>query len=103
MKRQIFANVAALVLAAGMTTGAMAFDEGAGIGTHHARGVQSVRARHDSRFAGVRGYESWRHGGWGYRGSAHEGGFIDLGPLGFTAGCGRSTCSPGYSVSAWSW
>ena len=106
MRKLVFAGAMALALAAGMTTGAVAFDEGAGISgsvrSLHANGVHSHSFRRDSRMAGIRGYESLRHGGWGYAGAPH-GGFVDLGPLGITAGCGHGSCSPGYSVSAWSW
>ncbi|MGA2054456.1 MAG: hypothetical protein ABSG88_04055 [Bradyrhizobium sp.] len=52
MKRPILAGAIALALAAGMTSSATAFD-------HH--------SFHSSRFEGIRGYGSWRHGDWGSR------------------------------------
>jgi len=112
MKQQILAGAVSLALAATMTNGAMAFDQGSADGrylrSHHSRGygeMQSLRARRDSRFGGIRGYESWRHGGWGASEAANRSGYIDLGPLGFTAACGspaygRGYCGQGYSVLA---
>jgi hypothetical protein len=47
MRKGIVAGSIALALATGMTSSAMAFDH---------RG---------SRFEGIRGYGSWRHGDWG--------------------------------------
>lgn len=54
MKRLILAGAMALALATGITTSAMAFDS------------DGVHSRfHTSRFEGIRGYGSWRHGDWG--------------------------------------
>jgi hypothetical protein len=69
--------------------------------------MHSFRARGGSRFAGVRGSESSRYGGWSNGGSYDHGDFVDLGPLGITVACGshyhrRDYCGQGYSVSAWS-
>jgi hypothetical protein len=120
MKRQILAGAAALVLAFGVTTSAIAFDH-SGVGHVGLRGgVHSSGGIHSSRFAGVRGFDSWRHGGWGSRrfvgshgewgnGPYYRGGYYtDLGPLGFTWGgpigyCDPNYCIPGSSVAAWSW
>jgi hypothetical protein len=56
MKRPILAGAIALALATGTTSSAMAFG-------HH-----SFHSRfHSSRFEGIRGYGSWRHGDWGSR------------------------------------
>jgi hypothetical protein len=125
MKRQILAGAAALVLASGMTTGAIAFDHNE-VGHVGLRGgVHGPDGIHGSRFAGIRGYDSWRHGGWGSRrfvgsyggygdwgnGPYYRGGhYTDLGPLGFTWGpvtsygyCDPHYCIPGSSIAAWSW
>ena len=52
MRKQLLAGAAALVLALGMTTGAMAFDrDGVNAGFH------------SDRFEGVRGFSGWRDGG----------------------------------------
>lgn len=104
MKKQILATATALALATGLTTNALAFDHKAGRnGSHvshlHAGAMHNARARHGNRYAGVRGFESSGPGGW--EGDRPHGGFIDLGPLGITAGCGLR-CGQGYSVSAWS-
>jgi hypothetical protein len=88
MRAQILATAAALMLAVGATTGAIA---------------SSHKASHARHHHAVRSAESWRQGDTGYRG-----GFIDLGPLGFTAACGSYAykgrrCGQGYSVSAWTY
>jgi hypothetical protein len=97
MRKQILAGVAVLAFAAGVTTGAMASDHKAGRGSHlgriHAGGMHGASARRGSEFASEGGWE----GGNAY------GGYRNLGPLGITFGCGRSSCGQGYSVSAWSW
>jgi len=68
MKRQILAGATALVLASGMTTSAMAFSHGGGhVGSIHAGAIGPMHSFGGSRFAGVRGYSGWRHGGWGGR------------------------------------
>jgi hypothetical protein len=73
MKRQLIAGATALALAAGMTTTALAFD-------HDRSGFRS------SRFEGVRGFSSWRHGDWGSRrfvegyGPLHDGNYGVEGP-----------------------
>ncbi len=109
MRMQILAGAALFALAAGatMTASAMASDHTAGrSGSHagrvHAGGMHSLGARHGRRYAGVRGFESARHGGWEGGNPNGHAGFVSLGPLGFTAGCGQR-CGQGYSVSAWSW
>lgn len=110
MRKQILTGATALALAAGVTSGAMAFDQGTGSGSYlrgyHARGYgasHSYRSGRGSRFEGIRGYESWRHGGWGSGSTIYRGGYLDLGPLGFTAACGSPTygrgyCGQGYSI-----
>ena len=95
---------AVLALAVGMTAAAMASDQRAGKSGHHIGHFQ-----HHSRLAGVRGPEGRYPGS---AGPVHSGGFIDLGPLGFTAACGsyanryRSDyCGPrnGAPIDAWSY
>jgi hypothetical protein len=107
IRKQILSTAAVLMLAAGTTTGAMAFSHKAGGSSHHVRsihasGVHSFGHRHRARFAGVRGSTSRRQDEAGYRG-----GFIDLGPLGITAACGsyrsKHYCGQGYSVSGWTY
>jgi hypothetical protein len=108
MKTQILAGLTALALATVMTTGATAFDGGT---TSHAG--RSHGGFNSSRFAGVRGFESWRHGGLdnhGFDGShsgqgygGPRGGYSDLGPLGLRFGPATTGYGPGTSVSAWSW
>lgn len=99
MRRQIFTSVMAIALAAGMTTGAMAFDPTAGHGGHRVKAFRAGGthgfARRSNRFAGDRD-------------PVDRGGFIDLGPLGITMACGSyrhqpGYCGSGYSVSAWSY
>jgi hypothetical protein len=120
MRWQILAGAAALVLASGMMSGAIASDH-SGVGHVGLRGkVHSSGAMHSSRYAGVRGFESRHHGGWGGRrfvgshgdwgnGPSYRGGYYtDLGPLGFTLGgpigyCDPNYCVPGSSIAAWSW
>ena len=63
MKKQILAGTTALALAMGMTTSAMAFDQG-GRGFHAGRSHGGFGS---SRFSGVRGLSGWRHGDWGSR------------------------------------
>jgi hypothetical protein len=123
MRWQTFAGAAALVLAFGVMTSAIASDR-RGVGHVGLRGgVHSSGTIHSSRFEGVRGFDSWRHGGWGSRrfvGSHGEWGngpyyrgsysYTDLGPLGFTWGppgalgyCDPNYCVPGSSIAARSW
>ncbi len=107
MRKQILAGAMVLALAAGVTTSAMASDHnGDRSGSHaarvHAGGMHSFGGRHGHRYAGVRGFESARHGGWEAGNPYGHAGWVSLGPLGFTAGCGQR-CGQGYSVSAWSW
>ena len=109
MRKQILAGAALLALTAGGATSGLASDHNAERSRSHAarvhaRGMHGFEARHGSRFAGVRGFETARHGGWEGGNAYDHGGFISLGPLGITAGCGqRGSCGQGYSVSAWSW
>ena len=109
MRMQILAGAAMLALAAAVTTSAMASDHNSDrSGSHarraHAGAVHGFDARRGSRYAGIRGFESARHGGWEGGNAYDHGGFVSLGPLGITAGCGqRGSCGQGYSVSAWSW
>ncbi len=89
--RKILATAVMLTLGVGATTSAMASHKASHAGRH-------ARHLHTARSA-----ESWRQGDASYRG-----GFVDLGPLGFTAACGsyrskRGHCGQGYSVSAWSY
>lgn len=109
MRMQILAGAALFALAAGatMTTSATASDDKAGrSGSHagpvHVGGMHSLGVRHGRRYARVRGFQSARHGGWEGDNPNGHAGFISLGPLGFTAGCGQR-CGQGYSVSARSW
>ncbi|MBV9461798.1 MAG: hypothetical protein JO141_30370 [Bradyrhizobium sp.] len=100
--------VGALALAFGMTAGAMASEQKPGKGARYVGHFQH-HISHGRRVAGVRGPEgSYPAGG----SSAYNGGFIDLGPLGFTAACGsyanryRSDyCGPrnGAPIDAWSY
>jgi hypothetical protein len=109
MRKQLLAGATALALAMAMTTSAMAFDQ-TGRGLHAGR---SHGGFNSSRFAGVRGFESWRHGGLdnhGFDGSHSgqgygdpRGGYSDLGPLGLRFGPTTTGYGPGTSVSAWSW
>ena len=105
MRKQILGGAAVLALAAIVTTSAMASDHKdsrSGVKHVHSSAIYSFRAQHGSRFAGVRGFEGARHGAWDGGNPYNHSGFIDLGPLGITAGCGHR-CSQGYSVSAWSY
>ena len=110
MRRLILAGTA-LVLAAGVSAGAMASDQkadksGSHVGrSHTAASGRTHHIRHSSRLAGVRGPESWYPGG---ASPGYHGGFIDLGPLGITAACGSyphryGYCGPGYSTSIGAW
>ena len=111
MQKRILAGVTVLAFSAGVMSSAMALDQKAGRGGHHikgfrAGGMHSSEARRNTRFSGVRGFESWRQNDRGHGG--YHGGFIDLGPLGITAACGsyrykNGGCGLGYSVSAWSY
>jgi hypothetical protein len=97
MKMRILAGAAVLVLAAGMSTSAMASNHKASrSGSHvarvHAAGTHGW-TRHGSRFASERGWED---------GNAYGSGYKSLGPLGITFGCVHGYCGQGYSVSAWS-
>lgn len=89
MTKQILATAVVLTLAVVATTSAIASSHRGGHAGHHARHLHTVR-----------GAESWP--------SADRAGFIDLGPLGFTAACGsyrtkRGYCGQGYSVSGWTY
>lgn len=93
MRAAILAGVAALVLAAGMTSGAMAAGH---------RGASGNHWRHHHRLIGAYGLRNAAP----YYGGRY---YTDLGPLGFTLGpppgrgyCGPN-CVPGSSIAAWSW
>jgi hypothetical protein len=82
MKTQLLAGTIALLLAAAITSGAMA--------------------------SGHRGDHHWRHNhrivvGRGDAGPAHGGSYYSLGPLGFTSVPPGSYSGYGTSISAWSW
>ena len=80
MRKQILAAV--LVLATGMTSSAMAF------------GSDGFHSRfHTSRFEGIRGYGSWRHGGWGGRRFVSS----DYGARPGLSGLGEGTYCPAFS------
>ncbi|WP_298254024.1 hypothetical protein [Bradyrhizobium sp.] len=114
MRGQLLAGATVLALAAGVMTSAMAFDQNHGKSRHnagrvHARTIGGMHhfggPRH--RLAGASGFVSPRQGGWESGSSLGRGGFIDLGPLGFTTACGSyyhrpDYCGQGYSVDAWS-
>ncbi len=107
MRKQILAGAALLALTAGATTGAMASGHngdrsGSHAGRVHAGPTHNVGTRRASRYAGVRDFENARHGGRASGNSYGDAGWVSLGPLGFTAGCGQR-CGQGYSVSAWSY
>lgn len=146
MRRQFITGAMALALAGGMSTSAMAFGHGGGgmhgggmhggfshggFGGVHA-GMAGVHggAFSGPRFAGVRGYSSWRHGGWGGRrvvggyggwGYPYDANAGDIGLVGLGLGlagvatgyCGPydydyGYCGAGYSgygtpIDAWSW
>lgn len=93
MRKQILAGAAALTLAAGMITGAMASNHKAGRGGSHVTRIHASGAHGWAR----REYASESGNAYG------DGAYKNLGPLGMTFGCGRSTCGQGYSVSAWSY
>ena len=100
MKRKILAGTAALVMAIGMTTSATAFDrttDGGRVGSLRTGAGHSLRATHSSRYAGLRGYEAWRHGSWN-----HQSGYTDLGPLGVRFGDYAPGAGYGSSIAAWS-
>ena len=113
MKWQLLTGATVLVLAAGATTSAMAYDHKSGKSAHrdgqvHARtasGIHHPGPRH--RVVEARGFVGPRQGGWEGGSSFGHSGIIDLGPLGFTTACGSyrhrpDYCGPGYSIEAWS-
>ena len=88
MRKQILAGATVFVFAAGLTTSAMAFDHKVGKHGHAGRVHAGAGRNYDVRY--------------------NQGGFISLGPLGFTAACGsyppqRGYCGQGYSISAWTY
>lgn len=90
MRQQVLATVAVLTFAVGATTDAMASSHKTGHSGRHARNLHTVRSAED-----------WRQ-------NDTRGGFIDLGPLGFTAACGsyrhkQGYCGQGYSIPAWTY
>jgi len=120
MKKQLLAGAAALVIAAGMTTSAMAFSQGGrghagsfragGMGSVHSYGAvqgnrfAGTRSFGGNRFAGVRGFNSFRDrgfrgqrfvgGGWGYPYDAYA---ADVGLVGLgigLAGVATGYCDP---------
>jgi hypothetical protein len=105
MRKQILAATTVIALAIAAVTSAMAFDHKAGhagrhVKAHHAAGMHGYAAKRN-RLAGARNPGRWHQGN-------DRGGFIDLGPLGFTAACGSPSykgryCGQGYSVSGWTY
>lgn len=104
MRSQIFAGTVGVVLAAITATSAIALE----------RSGAGQSGLHTTRYAGVRGFSEWRHGGWNghrtvagrrglrnstYYGSGH---YRSLGPLGFTLDDGHYS-GYGSSIAAWSW
>jgi hypothetical protein len=113
MRKQFLAGTTALALAIGMTTSAMAFEDGGGL---HAGIGGSHSGFHSRRFEGVRGFSGWRRGDWGsrqfdggyggrgYGGPYYHGHPTDLGPLGFSFGPATPYgYAPGTSIAAWSY
>ena len=107
MRPLILLTTTVLVLVAGATSSARAFEHTAGYGSGHGGALHAVgmhrhATKHINRSAGVRRSASRHYGGPDVRD-----GFIDLGPLGITAACGsyrsKHYCGQGYSVSAWSY
>jgi hypothetical protein len=82
MKRPILASAIALALATGMTSSAMA------VGDH-----SSHSRFHSSRFEGIRGYGSWRHGDWGSQRFVSS----DYGARRGLAGIGAGSYCPAFS------
>jgi len=112
MKMRILAGATVFVLAAGMTTGAMASN-------HRSRtvatsGMHGFSAKRGDQFVGVHRHHGRRFvGDDGSRNAGHYYGgryYTDLGPLGFTLGpppghrgyC-EPNCVPGSSIAAWSY
>jgi hypothetical protein len=62
-----------LALAVGITTSAAAFDHVGslngryigGLHSHYSSFRETQMSRRDRNFSGIRGFTSWRHGGWG--------------------------------------
>lgn len=113
MRWQLLAGATVLVLAAGATTSAMAYEHTSGKAAHHERQVHArtmggmYHLGHRHRLAEARGFAGPRQSGWESDGAFGRGGIIDLGPLGFTTACGSyrhrpDYCGPGYSIEAWS-
>jgi len=107
MRPLILVTTTMLVLVAGATSSARAFEHTASYGSGHGGAMHTVgmhrhAAKHINRSAGVRKPASWHE-----RGPEVRGGFIDLGPLGITAACGsyrsKHYCRQGYSVSGWTY
>ena len=93
MRNRVLVMITALVLTAGVTTSAGAFDRKTGRGAGHVKRV------HTSGMNAART-------GYGNQFSAppYQGGYKDLGPLGVQFPCApHGYCGQGYSVSAWSW
>jgi hypothetical protein len=83
MKNQLPAAALALTFVTGVTTGATAFERGG----FHSGSLGGVRGglysrydgfrgdhgrAHDSNLSGIRGFASWRNGGWGSRRSVGD-------------------------------
>ena len=107
MRTLILVTTTVLVLVAGATGSARAFEHKASYASGHGGALHTVGMRRHAaklvnRSAGVR-RSAIRHEG----DPDVRGGFIDLGPLGITAACGsyrsKHYCGQGYSVSGWTY
>lgn len=73
MRNTLQVAAAALALVVGTTTSAAAFDHASSLNGMYPSGLHSNyssfhethMSRRDRNFSGIRGFTSWRHGGWG--------------------------------------
>jgi hypothetical protein len=73
MRNALQAAAITLALAVGITTSAAAFDYVSslngryigGLHSHYSSFHKAHMSRRDRNFSGIRGFTSWRHGGWG--------------------------------------
>jgi hypothetical protein len=73
MRNTLHATAIALALAVGITTSAAAFDHVSSLNGRYPGGLHSDYSsfrethvnRRDRTFSGIRGFISWRNGGWG--------------------------------------